>query len=82
MNLGEDYQNILLQKCFPTAHGDGGEAGRNLLPYISSLATRKQGEGCYPRFPKFLQLKKKYDPEERSQRDWYRHYKTMFGDQV
>src|ERR1700730_7039623 len=45
-------------------------------------ATRKQVEDCYPRFPQFLQLKKKYDPEERFQSDWYRHYRTMFGDQV
>jgi hypothetical protein len=45
-------------------------------------ATRKQVEDCYPRYPKFLQLKKKYDPEQRFQSDWYRHYTTMFGDQV
>ena len=30
-------------------------------------ATREQVEDCYPRFPEFLQLKKKYDPEERFQ---------------
>jgi FAD/FMN-containing dehydrogenase len=45
-------------------------------------ATREQVEDCYPRFPEFLQLKKKYDPEERFQSGWYRHYRTMFGDQV
>jgi FAD/FMN-containing dehydrogenase len=42
-------------------------------------ATRKQVETCYPHFATFLRLKKKYDPEERFQSDWYRHYKTMFG---
>ncbi len=46
------------------------------------FATRKQVESCYPRFAEFLQLKRKYDPEERFQSDWYRHYKTMFGDHV
>ena len=46
------------------------------------FATRKQVEGCYPQFAEFLQLKRKYDPEERFQSDWYRHYRTMFGDQV
>jgi protein-S-isoprenylcysteine O-methyltransferase len=28
----------------------------------------------------FLRLKKRYDPEERFQSDWYRHYRTMFAD--
>ena len=42
-------------------------------------ATRKQMESCYPRFAEFLQLKRKYDPEERFQSDWYRHYKTVFA---
>jgi FAD/FMN-containing dehydrogenase len=43
-------------------------------------ATRKQVESCYPRFPAFLRLKKAYDPEERFQSDWYRHYRNMFAD--
>jgi FAD/FMN-containing dehydrogenase len=41
-------------------------------------ATRKQVESCYPQFSEFLRLKRKYDPEERFQSDWYRHYKGMF----
>jgi FAD/FMN-containing dehydrogenase len=45
-------------------------------------ATRKQVESCYPQFAEFLRLKKKYDPEERFQSDWYRHYRTMFADSV
>jgi hypothetical protein len=45
-------------------------------------ATRNQVEGCYPQFPEFLRLKKKYDPEERFQSDWYRHYKAMFADKL
>lgn len=43
-------------------------------------ATRKQVETCYPQFPEFLRLKKKHDPEERFQSDWYRHYRAMFAD--
>jgi len=43
-------------------------------------ATRAQVEACYPRFTEFLRLKRKYDPEERFQSDWYRHYRTMFAD--
>lgn len=42
-------------------------------------ASRKQVEGCYPQFAEFLELKRKYDPEEQLQSDWYRHYRTMFA---
>jgi FAD/FMN-containing dehydrogenase len=41
-------------------------------------ATRQQLLACYPQFPDFLALKQKYDPEERFQSEWYRHYKQMF----
>ena len=42
-------------------------------------ARRDQVERCYPQFPEFLRLKKKYDPAERFQSDWYRHYRQMFA---
>ncbi len=42
-------------------------------------ATREQVLACYPQFPEFLRLKLSYDPEERFQSDWYRHYKNMFA---
>ncbi len=45
-------------------------------------ATRKQVETCYPQFPEFLRLKKKDDPKERFQSNWYRHYKKMFSDSL
>jgi FAD/FMN-containing dehydrogenase len=45
-------------------------------------ATRNQVESCYPQFAEFLRLKKKYDPEERFQSDWYRHYRGMFADSL
>jgi len=41
-------------------------------------ATRAQMENCYPQFAEFLELKKKYDPEERFQSEWYREYGGMF----
>jgi FAD/FMN-containing dehydrogenase len=43
-------------------------------------ASRKQVDSCYPQFAKFLQLKRKYDPEERFQSDWYRNYRNLFAD--
>src|SRR6266852_1179226 len=45
-------------------------------------ATRNQVESCYPQFAEFLRLKKKYDPEERFQSDWYRHYRATFADSL
>jgi len=56
------------------AHG-----GSYYLTY-HRYATRKQVETCYPQFPEFLRLKRKYDPHERFQSDRYRHYQTMFAD--
>ena len=41
-------------------------------------AMRPQVEACYPQFSDFLRLKRRYDPEERFQSEWYRHYRTMF----
>jgi len=41
-------------------------------------ATRQQVLTCYPQFPEFLRLKRKYDPDERFQSNWYRHYCAMF----
>jgi FAD/FMN-containing dehydrogenase len=38
-------------------------------------ATRDQLEAAYPRFDEFLRLKRVYDPEDRFQSDWYRHYR-------
>lgn len=43
-------------------------------------ATRSQVEQCYPQLPEFLRLKQRYDPANRFQSDWYRHYTGMFAD--
>ena len=45
-------------------------------------ATRAQVEECYPQLPEFLRLKRRYDPGERFQSDWYRHYAAMFADSM
>ncbi len=56
-------------------------AGTYYLTY-HRYASRKEVETCYPQFAEFLQLKKKYDPEERFQSEWYRNYRTMFADSL
>ena len=55
--------------------------GRYYLTYHRH-ARRDQVEACYPQLPEFLRLKRKYDPMERFQSDWYRHYKAMFADRI
>jgi FAD/FMN-containing dehydrogenase len=57
-------------------------ARRNGTYYLTyhRYARRDQVLACYPQFPQFLQLKRKYDPAELFQSDWYRHYKNMFKD--
>ena len=55
-------------------------ARRNGSYYLTyhRYATRTQVESCFPEFAQFLNLKRRYDPDERFQSDWYRHYQKMF----
>ena len=43
------------------------------------FAKPEQVMACYPRFKQFLDLKRKYDPTERFQSDWYRYYRKLFA---
>ena len=43
------------------------------------FARREQVVACYPQFEKFLELKRKFDPAERFQSNWYRYYRTLFA---
>jgi FAD/FMN-containing dehydrogenase len=43
------------------------------------FARPEQVTVCYPQFKEFLNLKRKYDPTERFQSDWYRYYQTLFA---
>lgn len=58
------------------AHG-----GSYFLTY-HRWATRQQVEACYPQMAEFLRLKRRYDPDEVFQSDWYRHHRRMFADQL
>jgi FAD/FMN-containing dehydrogenase len=42
-------------------------------------ARKDQVEACYPQMREFLALKRRYDPEEVFQSNWYRHYREMFA---
>jgi FAD/FMN-containing dehydrogenase len=37
---------------------------------------------AYPQFVEFLKLKRRYDPQERFQSEWYRHYRAMFAEEL
>lgn len=56
------------------------EHGGNYFLTYHRWARRDQVLKAYPQMPEFLRLKKKYDPEERFQSDWYRHHKAMLRD--
>ncbi len=43
------------------------------------FAKPEQVMACYPQFKQFLDLKRKYDPSERFQSDWYRYYRKLFA---
>jgi FAD/FMN-containing dehydrogenase len=45
-------------------------------------AERRQVEAAYPQFAEFLRLKRRIDPAEVFQSEWYRHYRRMFADQI
>ena len=40
-------------------------------------AGREQLLACYPQFPQFLALKRRYDPDELFHSDWYAHHRDL-----
>lgn len=46
------------------------------------FATRRQVNACYPAFGEFLKAKRRVDPQEVFQSDWYRHYRAEFAAQT
>jgi FAD/FMN-containing dehydrogenase len=55
--------------------------GSSYLTY-HHWATREQLLAAYPQFVEFLKLKRKYDPDERFQSEWYRFYRKMFAEDL
>jgi FAD/FMN-containing dehydrogenase len=58
----------------------GLSRGGNYYLTYHRFATRAQLEAGYPQFSELLRLKRAFDPEERFQSDWYRHYRAMFAE--
>ena len=45
-------------------------------------ARKDQVLKAYPQFVEFLKLKRRYDPQEIFQSEWYRYYKTLFAKEL
>ena len=69
----------LAETCRAIIDKAANRGGSYYLTY-HRYATRKQVESCYPQFAEFLRLKKKYDPNDLFQSEWYRHAKRLFAD--
>lgn len=54
------------------------DLGGNYFLTYHRWARPDQVEAAYPQFRDFLRLKRKHDPEEQLQSEWYRHYREMF----
>ena len=52
--------------------------GNFYLTY-GNYASREQLEKGYPQFGEFLQRKLQYDPQQRFQSNWYRHYRDLMA---
>ena len=55
-----------------------GHGGSYYLTY-HRWARRDQVERCYPQMREFLSEKRRHDPGEVFQSEWYRHYRRMFA---
>jgi FAD/FMN-containing dehydrogenase len=67
---GEHYRQL--------AQGATKRGGSFYLTY-NHFAARSDMDAAYPQFAEFLQLKRKYDPAELFQSEWYRHYRDLYA---
>jgi FAD/FMN-containing dehydrogenase len=56
----------------------GTKRGGSFYLTYNHFALRDEIDSAYPQFREFLLLKKKYDPTELFQSDWYRHYRAVY----
>lgn len=75
---GIEHSARAFRRLIDSARSRGG----NYFLTYHRFASREQVLSCYPQFVDFMKLKLKYDPNERFQSDWYRHYREMFADVI
>jgi len=68
------------QHAFRTLIDLARERGGSYYLTYHRWATREQVEACHPRMVEFMRKKLAFDPEERFQSEWWRHYRAMFAD--
>jgi FAD/FMN-containing dehydrogenase len=88
-----DYACVIFNLHTPHT-ADGIEATQRAFRRLIELAIAREGSfyltyaraasaaqvgACYPRFADFLDAKRRYDPHERFQSNWYRHYAALFA---
>jgi FAD/FMN-containing dehydrogenase len=85
MNLHVDHHPDGLRKAqedFRRLIDRAIEHGGSYFLTYHRWAERRQVEACYLQMAEFLRAKRRYDPGEIFQSDWYRHYKQMFADKL
>ena len=85
MNLHVDHTPDGIAKAaddFRRLIDRAAEFGGSYFLTYHRWASRSQVEACHPRMVEFLRAKRRHDPAETFQSDWYRHYKRMFADQL
>ena len=84
-NLRVEHSEARLEKAkhdFQIIIDDALELDGSYYLTYHRWARKDQVLRAYPQFPEFLKLKLRYDPEERFQSEWYRHYKNMFASEL
>jgi FAD/FMN-containing dehydrogenase len=85
MNLRVAHTEAGLQKAvleFQRLIDRALEQGGSYFLTYHRWARKDQVLRAYPQFVEFLKLKRRYDPDERFQSEWYRHYRTMFAEEL
>ena len=83
LNLHVDHDDAGIaraQRAFRTLIDLARERGGSYYLTYHRWATREQVEAGHPKLVEFLRKKLAYDPEERFQSEWWRHYRAMFAD--
>jgi FAD/FMN-containing dehydrogenase len=66
------------ETCRQLMRSAAKRGGSFYLTY-NRFATREEVSWAYPQFAEFLAMKRKYDPMETLQSEWYRHYKGLYS---
>jgi FAD/FMN-containing dehydrogenase len=85
MNLRVEHSDTGLQKAeweFQRLIDLALEQNGSYFLTYHRWARKDQLLKAYPQFVEFLKLKRRYDPQERFQSEWYRHYRAMFAEEL